>query len=88
MGKKVEDENLPSVVMPSCEMRKILTGQKALAYALLHLMGSFISAFLKPASSSTRSASGERFSLAAVPDKAYDCLIAGGDRLRHLEPQG
>lgn len=31
MGKKVEQENLPSVVMPSCEMRKILTGQKALA---------------------------------------------------------
>ena len=31
MGKKVEDENLPSVVMPSCEMRKILAGQKALA---------------------------------------------------------
>src|SRR6516165_7272342 len=31
MGKKVEQENLPSVVMPSCEMRKILAGQKALA---------------------------------------------------------
>ena len=31
MGKKVTQENLPSVVMPSCEMRKILTGQKALA---------------------------------------------------------
>src|SRR5215467_12062079 len=31
MGKKVEQENLPSVVMPSCEMRKVLTGQKALA---------------------------------------------------------
>src|SRR5215468_12237887 len=31
MGKKIEQENLPSVVMPSCEMRKILAGQKALA---------------------------------------------------------
>ena len=30
MRRTVEDENLPAVVMPSCEERRILTGQKAL----------------------------------------------------------
>jgi glucose 1-dehydrogenase len=30
MRKRVEEENLPPVVMPSCEVRKVLAGQKAL----------------------------------------------------------
>ena len=30
MRRTVEDENLPPVVMPSCEERRILAGQKAL----------------------------------------------------------
>jgi glucose 1-dehydrogenase len=30
MRKRIEEENLPPVVMPSCEVRKVLAGQKAL----------------------------------------------------------
>jgi glucose 1-dehydrogenase len=30
MRKRIEDEDLPPVVMPSCEVRKVLAGQKAL----------------------------------------------------------
>ena len=30
MRKRMDDENLPPVVMPSCEVRKVLAGQKAL----------------------------------------------------------